>query len=53
MEKWNREKKEKEKRYSMGKLIYVADDEKSIRELIQHFLIKEGFDTKVFETGDA
>lgn len=37
----------------MGKLIYVADDEKNIRELIQHFLIKEGFDTKVFETGDA
>ena len=37
----------------MGKMIYVADDEKNIRELIQHFLIKEGFETKVFETGDA
>lgn len=37
----------------MGKLIYVADDEKNIRELIQHFLIKEGFETQVFETGDA
>lgn len=36
----------------MGKLIYVADDEKNIRELIQHFLIKEGFETQVFETGD-
>lgn len=37
----------------MGKLIYIADDEKNIRELIQHFLVKEGFETKTFETGDA
>lgn len=37
----------------MGKLIYIADDEKNIRELIQHFLMKEGFETRVFENGDA
>ena len=37
----------------MGKLIYIADDEKNIRELIQHFLVKEGFETETFETGDA
>lgn len=37
----------------MGKLIYVADDEKNIRDLIQQFLIKEGFETEIFETGDA
>jgi len=37
----------------MGKLIYVADDEKNIRELIQQFLVREGFETRVFENGDA
>ena len=31
----------------MGKLIYIADDEKNIRELIQHFLMKEGLHMKI------
>lgn len=32
--------------------IYVADDEKSIRDLIKTFLQKEDMDVKTFETGD-
>ncbi len=36
----------------MSKLIYIADDEKNIRDIIEGFLIKEGFDTCCFETGD-
>lgn len=36
----------------MSKLIYVADDEKEIRELIQSFLEEEGFNVKAFENGD-
>lgn len=36
----------------MNKLIYVADDEKNIRELIKSFLEQEGFDIRLFETGD-
>ncbi len=34
------------------KLIYVVDDEKRIRDLIKSYLIKEGYDVKVFEDGD-
>lgn len=37
----------------MGKKIFVADDEKNIRELIYTFLTEEGFDVEIFETGDA
>lgn len=33
-------------------LIYVADDEKNIRNLIQSFLKKEGYQVESFETGD-
>jgi len=36
----------------MDKLIYVADDEKDIRDLIESFLKEEGFDVKTFENGD-
>lgn len=34
------------------KSIYVADDEKSIRDLIYAFLNQEGFEVKLFENGD-
>ena len=37
----------------MGKKIFVADDEKNLRELIYTFLTEEGFDVEIFETGDA
>ncbi len=37
----------------MQKLIYIADDEKNIRDIIEGFLKKEGFETVCFETGDA
>jgi DNA-binding response OmpR family regulator len=33
--------------------IYIADDEKNIRDLIEGFLTNEGFDVKAFENGDA
>ena len=36
----------------MSKLIYVADDEQNIRELIQSFLEEEGYTVKTFENGD-
>lgn len=36
----------------MRKLIYVADDEKNIRNLVKIFLEKEGYQVKVFENGD-
>ncbi len=36
----------------MAKLIYVADDELNIREVILGFLNKEGFEAQGFETGD-
>lgn len=36
----------------MEKLIYIADDDKNIRELIARFLRSEGFGAEVFETGD-
>lgn len=37
----------------MGRLIYVVDDEKNIRELIRAFLIKEGFEVSCFEDGES
>ena len=36
----------------MNKLIYIAEDEKNIRHLIQSFLKKDGYQVKAFETGD-
>lgn len=35
-----------------SKLIYVADDELNIRELIKSFLVSAGFEVKTFATGD-
>ncbi|MDO4788499.1 MAG: response regulator transcription factor [Johnsonella sp.] len=35
-----------------AELIYVADDEKNIRELIQEFLSQEGYEVKLFEKGE-
>ena len=37
----------------MQKLIYAADDEKNIRNLVKTFLCREGYGVEVFETGDA
>ena len=37
----------------MGKLIYAADDEENIREILKSFLIDSGFEVEVFATGDA
>lgn len=37
----------------MNKLIYAADDEEDIRNLIAVYLKKAGFDVQVFATGDA
>lgn len=37
----------------MSKLIYIADDDKNIRDLIAGFLKNDGFETEVFEDGDA
>lgn len=36
----------------MSKLIYAADDEKAIRELIQAFLQDSGYEVEIFENGD-
>ena len=36
-----------------SKVIYAADDELNIRQLIQSFLQEEGYTVEVFETGDA
>lgn len=36
----------------MSKLIYAADDELNIRQLIQSFLEEEGYEVETFETGD-
>ena len=35
------------------KLIYIADDEKKIQDLIKMFLKKEGYDVEVFSDGSA
>ena len=37
----------------MSKLIYAADDELNIRQLIQSFLEEEGYEVETFESGDA
>lgn len=37
----------------MPQMIYLADDEKNIRELISAFLTQEGFPVKCFADGDA
>lgn len=37
----------------MSKLIYAADDEKNIRDILESFLRDAGYDVKVFSTGDA
>jgi len=36
----------------MGKLIYIADDEQNIRELIRTFLEKDGFEAADFASGE-
>jgi DNA-binding response OmpR family regulator len=36
----------------MTKLIYVADDDKNIRDLIAGFLRSDGFETETFDNGD-
>lgn len=36
-----------------NKLIYIADDEVKIQDLIKMFLIKEGFEVKAFSDGEA
>lgn len=37
----------------MQKLIYAADDEMNIRNLVKTFLEREGYAVRVFDTGDA
>lgn len=37
----------------MGKLIYAADDERDIREVLREFLLNAGFEVETFATGDA
>ena len=37
----------------MGHTIYLADDEKSIRELLHSFLASDGYTVRSFENGDA
>lgn len=37
----------------MAYKIYIADDEKNIRELLKNFLESDGYDVNAFETGDA
>lgn len=37
----------------MPKLIYVADDDKNIRDLIAGFLRNDGFEAEAFDSGDA
>ena len=37
----------------MSKLIYAADDDLNIRQLLQSFLEEEGYEVETFETGDA
>ena len=37
----------------MGHTIYLADDEKSIRELLHSFLTSDGYAVRSFESGDA
>ena len=37
----------------MPKRIYIADDDKNIRDLIARFLKNDGFETETFDSGDA
>jgi DNA-binding response OmpR family regulator len=37
----------------MAKLIYIADDEKNIRDLIRTFLMSDGFEVETFDNGDS
>lgn len=37
---------------NMSKVIYAADDEKAIRELIEAFLQDSGYEVEIFENGD-
>ena len=37
----------------MKKTIYVADDESNIRNLVQTFLEREGYDVKTFPDGES
>lgn len=37
----------------MSKLIYVADDESNIRELLKRFLENAGYEVETFENGDC
>lgn len=37
----------------MSKLIYAADDDKNIQDILESFLRDAGYDVKVFSTGDA
>ena len=39
--------------FLMSKLIYAADDETNIRELIKTYLEEAGFSVRVFADGDA
>ena len=36
----------------MAYRIYIADDEKNIRELLKNFLQSDGYEVNAFETGD-
>lgn len=36
----------------MSKLIYIADDEDEIRDLVEMFLVSEGYEVESFATGD-
>ena len=38
--------------FTMGASIYIADDEKNIRDLITKFLECDGYSVTAFETGD-
>lgn len=40
-------------RWNMAHRIYIADDEKNIRELLKNFLQSDGYDVSAFETGDS
>ena len=37
----------------MKQLIYIAEDEKNIRETLRRFLENDGYEVCAFETGDA
>lgn len=37
----------------MKQRIYIAEDEKNIRETLQRFLENDGYEVCAFETGDA